>query len=174
MENGMLDTGILIVRVVVGVYVAAHGAQKLFGWFGGPGLTATVGGFGGMLGLRPARLWVTVLTVAEVVGGLLMAIGLLGPLGPLAVAGAMLGASAFGHWSKGPWAAKGGYELSATYLAVALGVALTGVGGFSVDTWLGLVVPQTASTVFGGLVLLGVMAAGFSRRAQPVQSQSRG
>ena len=85
-----MTLGNLVLRLTVGLLMAAHGAQKLLGWFGGPGLTATVGGFGGMLGLRPARLWVTVLTVAEVVGGLLMAIGLLGPVGPLAVAGAML------------------------------------------------------------------------------------
>jgi uncharacterized membrane protein YphA (DoxX/SURF4 family) len=99
-----------------------------------------------------------------------MAIGLLGPLGPIAVAGAMLGAAVFGHWSKGPWAAKGGYELAATNLAVALAVTLLGVGSLSVDAWLGLAVPPLASGVFGALVALGVLAAGFSRRVQPVQS----
>jgi len=166
----MMDTGILIVRLVVGLYVAGHGAQKLFGWFGGPGLDATVGAMGSRLGFRPARLWATSLSAAEVVGGVLMALGLLGPLGPIAVAGTMLGAAVFGHWSNGPWAAKGGYELAATNLAVALAVALVGVGSFSVDAWLGLAVPPLASEVFGGLVVLGVLTAGFSRRVQPVQS----
>jgi putative oxidoreductase len=128
-----MDTGILIIRVVVGLYVAGHGVQKLFGWFDGPGLGATIGGMGSGLGFRPARLWVMSLSATEVVGGLLMAIGLLGPLGPIAVAGAMLGAAVFAHWSKGPWGAKGGYELAATNLAVALAVALLGVGSFSVD-----------------------------------------
>jgi len=166
----MMDTGILIVRLVVGLYVAGHGAQKLFGWFGGPGLDATVGAMGSRLGFRPARLWATSLSAAEVVGGVLMALGLLGPLGPIAVAGTMLGAAVFGHWSKGPWAAKGGYELAATNLAVALAVALLDVGRFSVDAWLGLAVPLLASEVFGALVVLGILAAGFSRRVQPVQS----
>jgi putative oxidoreductase len=166
----MVDIGILIVRLVVGLYVAGHGAQKLFGWFGGPGLSATIGGMGSGLGFRPARLWATLLSAVEVIGGLLMAIGLLGPLGPLAVAGTMLGAAVFGHWSKGPWIAKGGYELAATYLAVALAVALLGVGSFSVDAWLGLTVPPLASQVFGALVILGVVAAGLSRRVQPLQS----
>src|SRR5260370_5016941 len=106
----MVDTGILLVRLVVGLYLAAHGAQKLFGWFGGPGLRATIGGMGGALGFRPARLWVIAVSSAEAMGGLLMAIGLLGPLGPLAVAGAMLGAAAFGHWSKGPATGQAGYE----------------------------------------------------------------
>ena len=166
----MTDTGILIVRLVVGLYIAAHGAQKLFGWFGGPGLDATIGAFGSGLGFRPAPLWATTLAAAEVVGGLLMAIGLLGPLGPLAVAGSMLGAAIFGHWSKGPWGAKGGYELAATNLAVALAVALLGVGSVSLDALLGLRVPQLASEVFGVLVALSVVAAGFSRKVQPVHS----
>jgi putative oxidoreductase len=166
----MVDIGILIVRLVVGLYVAGHGAQKLFGWFGGPGLSATIGGMGSGLGFRPARLWATLLSVVEVIGGLLMAIGLLGPLGPLAVAGTMLGAAVFGHWSKGPWIAKGGYELAATYLAVALAVALLGVGSISVDALLGLDVPPFASEVFGALVVLGVLAAGLTRRVQPLQS----
>ncbi len=73
-----------------------------------------------------------------------MALGFLGPLGPLAVAGTMLGATVFGHWSKGPRIAKGGYELAATNLAVAIAVALLGVGRFSVDAWVGLTVPQSA------------------------------
>jgi putative oxidoreductase len=166
----MTDTGLLIVRLVVGLYVAGHGAQKLFGWFGGPGLAAIIGAFGSGLGFRPARLWATSLAASEVVGGLLMAIGLLGPLGPIAVAGTMLGAAVFGHGSKGPWAARGGYELAATNLAVALAVALLGVGRFSVDTWLGLAVPPLASAGFGALVVLGVLAAGLSRRVQPLQS----
>ena len=89
----MIDTGILLIRVVVGLYVAGHGAQKLFGWFGGLGLDATVDMMGGATGLRPARLWVPFVSATEVVGGLLMAIGFLGPLGPIAVAGAMLGAT---------------------------------------------------------------------------------
>jgi putative oxidoreductase len=166
----MTDTGILIIRLVVGLYVAGHGVQKLFGWFGGPGLAAIIGAFGSGLGFRPARLWATSLAATEVVGGLLMAIGLLGPLGPIAVAGSMLGATVYGHWSKGPWSSKGGYELAATNLAVALAVALLGVGRFSVDTLLGLAVPPLASAGFGALVVVGVLAAGLSRRVQPLQS----
>jgi len=169
----MTDTGILIVRLIVGLYVAGHGAQKLFGWFGGPGIDATVGGMRSRLGLRPARFWATSLSATEVIGGVLMAVGFLGPLGPIAVASTMLGATVFGHWANGPWIAKGGYELALTNLAVALAVALSGVGSFSVDALLGLAVPSLASEVFGALVLLGVVAAGLSRRPQPVQSSAR-
>ena len=97
-----------------------------------------------MLGLRPAWLWATSLMVAELVGGVLMAVGLLGALGPILVAGTMLGATVLAHWGKGPWLAKGGYELTLTNLAVAAGVALIGVGRYSLDAWLGLEVPLVA------------------------------
>ncbi len=167
----MADTGILILRLVVGLYVAAHGAQKLFGWFDGPGLQGTIGLMGGRLGFRPAPLWVTVLTLAEVVGGVLMVLGFLGPVGPLSVAGAMLGAALFAHWSNGPWNGKGGYELAATNLGAALAVALLGVGQFSVDAWLGIVIPTSVTLVFGALVLLGVFAAALSRRPQAAPAE---
>jgi putative oxidoreductase len=165
------DTGILILRLVVGLYVAAHGAQKLFGWFDGPGLQGTIGAMGGGLGFRPASLWVLALTLAEVVGGVLMVLGFLGPIGPLSVAGAMLGAALFAHWSNGPWSGKGGYELAATNLGAALAVALLGVGQFSVDAGLGIVVPQSVAVVFAALVLLGVLAAALSRRPQAAVTQ---
>lgn len=159
----MYDTALLVLRLVVGLYIAAHGAQKLFGWFGGTGLQATIDGFEGRLHLRPAPLWGILLSISETMGGSFMALGLLGPIGPVATAGAMLGAVVFGHWSRGPWGSKGGYELPATNLAVALAVALLGVGRFSADAVLGLSVPQSVDLVFGILVLLGVVAAAFSR-----------
>ncbi len=99
-----------------------------------------------------------------------MAIGLLGPLGPIGVAGTTVGAAVLGHWSNGPWIARGSYELAATNLAVALAVAFVGSGRFSVEAWLGLAIPSLASGVFGALVVLGVLAAGLSRRERPVQS----
>ncbi len=170
MDTSILpDVAILLVRVVVGVYVAAHGAQKLFGWFGGQGIRGSIAGLGRRLGFRPAPLWVTTLVAAEAGGGVLMAIGLLGALGPVAVAAAMLGATAFSHWTKGPWIAKGGYELVATNLAVALAVAMTGVGRFSIDAWLGIAVPGPVNIAFAALAFFGVLAAGLSRRTSPVQ-----
>jgi putative oxidoreductase len=171
-DTSVSDAGLLILRLVVGLYVAGHGAQKLFGWFDGNGLQAATTLMGSHLRLRPAPFWTTVLAASELIAGVLMALGLLGPLGPLTVAGAMLGAAIFGHWSNGPWSSKGGYELAATNLAVALGVALLGVGRFSVDAWIGLTVPQSASAVFAVLVALGVLAAGLSRGPTPVQEQS--
>lgn len=85
----MIGVGLLVLRTVVGLTLAAHGAQKLLGWFGGPGIK----GFAGMLGqlnIRPTALWAWVAALAELVGGLALAVGLLTPLAATAIAGSML------------------------------------------------------------------------------------
>jgi putative oxidoreductase len=166
-----MDSAVLILRVIVGGYIAGHGAQKLFGWWGGHGLKPTVAGLGAALGLRPAWLWAPALIAAEVVGGVLMALGLFSPLGPIAVAGAMLGATVLAHWGKGPWLARGGYELTLTNLAVAVGVALIGDGRFSLDAWLGLQVPLIVSEVAAVLAVLGVALSVVTRRRAATQLQ---
>src|SRR4030088_2976478 len=92
--------GLLVLRLVVGLTLAAHGAQKLFGWWGGPGM----GGWtqiGRRLPLRPAQPWAWVASLSEFGGGLLLALGFLSPLGSLAIAGAMLAAIATVHLPRG-------------------------------------------------------------------------
>src|SRR3954453_4203846 len=111
-------------RVVLGGYLAAHGAQKLFGWFGGRGLEATGKGFERM-GLAPPRPMATLAGVSEVAGGVLTATGIADPLGPIAVAGTMVVAVA-AHRKSGPFASNGGFELPLANLALA--TVLAGVG----------------------------------------------
>jgi putative oxidoreductase len=121
-----LSTGLLVARLVFGVMMSAHGAQKLFGWFGGYGVTAT-GEFFVQLGFRPARLFATVASLTEVVAGILVAVGFLGPVGP-----------ALMHWKNGLFAGSNGIELTLLYAAAGAGLALTGPGLFSLDALLGL------------------------------------
>jgi putative oxidoreductase len=166
-----MDSALLLVRLVVGLYVAAHGAQKLFGWFGGPGLAGTRGFLGGLLGFRPAAFWSLVVALAEFAGGLLLALGLLGPIGPIAVATTMLTTIVVVHWSKGPWNSNGGYELPLTYLAVALGVALAGPGAFSLDHALGIALPTTVGELVAALGLIGVVLAIATRQTPAAQPQ---
>ncbi len=163
-----MDLALLVLRIVVGLYVGAHGAQKLFGWFNGPGLTRTEGFLGGMLGFRPAGLWAPAVGLAEFGGGLLMTLGLLGPLGPIGVASSMITATMVVHWAKGPWGSEGGYEQTLTNLATAVAVAIAGVGGYSVDSWLGISIPVWISEVVAALALIGVLLAIGARKA-PVQ-----
>jgi putative oxidoreductase len=97
-----------------------------------------------------------------------MALGLLGPLGPIAVAASQVTATVVVHWAKGPWVSEGGYELTLTNLAVAGAVAIAGVGAYSVDAWLGISIPVWISTVVAALALVGVLVAIGTRKA-PVQ-----
>jgi putative oxidoreductase len=116
----------LAARTVLGGYLAAHGAQKLFGVLEGPGLDKAGAGFESM-GLTPGKPMATLAAVSEFGGGLLTAAGVADPLGPVAIAGAMVVASAV-HRKGGPFSSKGGYELPLTNLALASVLLATGPG----------------------------------------------
>ncbi|MCU1426673.1 MAG: DoxX [Actinomycetia bacterium] len=115
-------------RVVLGGYLVVHGAQKLFGAFGGPGLDTAAAGFDAV-GLTPGKQMAALAGVSEVSGGLLTASGIAHPLGPIAIVGAMTAASAV-HRKAGPLGANGGYELPLTNLAFATALAVAGPGPF--------------------------------------------
>src|SRR2546423_14479586 len=102
------DLGMLILRLALGGFLFAHGAQKLFGWWGGAGMAGTTGMFGSHLRLRPAPFWAWLGALSEAGGGLLVALGLLTPLGAAAMVAAMLMAVNV-HWPRF-WAMEGGYE----------------------------------------------------------------
>jgi putative oxidoreductase len=169
----MMDTALLLLRLVIGLYLAGHGAQKLFGWFGGPGLQGTITGMGSHLGFRPPWLWATTATLAELGGGLLLALGLASPLGPIAIASAMVPAIVVAHWSSGPWGTKGGYELALTNLAAAIALALTGPGRFSFDAVLGFTLPPPVAQGLAVLAALTVLVSVVTRRSPQAQAQPR-
>jgi putative oxidoreductase len=158
-----VDVGILILRLVFGLAMAGHGAQKLLGWFGGPGMTG-VTGFMRQLRFRPPQLWMLAAVASETAGGLLLAAGLLSPLGSLAMVAAMLIAALAVHWGKGFFAQQGGVEVPALYLAAAVTAAITGPGRYSLDSLLGISLPEPVTGIVGAvLVVLGVAAAFASR-----------
>jgi putative oxidoreductase len=158
-----MDAGLLVLRLAVGLAMAAHGSQKLLGWFEGPGPQGTTA-FVRSLGFRPVGLWSAAVWATEVGGGLLLAAGLLNPLGSLGVAAAMLVAAFGAHWGKGFFAQRGGYELPFLYLAGASAVAITGPGRYSLDSLFGISLPEPLTGIVGAvLVVLGVAAAFGSR-----------
>ena len=132
-----VSAGLLVGRLVLGLALAAHGSQKLFGWFGGHGLAGT-GGFLEQLGFRPGRAYAAAAATSEVVGGLLIALGLLGPVGPALMLSVMVVAAVTVHWKGGFFAQSNGIELPFLYAAGAVALALAGPGRFSLDALLGL------------------------------------
>ncbi|HYM49171.1 MAG TPA: DoxX family protein [Candidatus Limnocylindrales bacterium] len=174
--DATLAAGLLVLRVIFGLTVAAHGAQKLFGWFGGPGIER----FGGMLeqlGLVPASKWSWVAALAEFGGGLLVALGLLSPIGNFLVIGGMLTAILLVHLRKGFFNAKGGMELPFLIAAGVLGLSLTGPGAWSLDAVWRVRLPEPATwlacavlTLLGVALAIGVRAT----RTANVPRQARG
>jgi putative oxidoreductase len=118
--------GLLVARVVFGGYLFVHGAQKLFGWFDGPGLEKTAAGFE-TRGMRPGKVMAAVAGASELGGGLLTATGIADPLGPLIIVGTMAVASTT-HRKQGPLAKDKGYELPLTNLVMALALMSAGTG----------------------------------------------
>ena len=131
-----MAVGLLVIRVVFGSLMAGHGAQKLFGWFGGYGLTGT-GAFLEQIGFRPGRLFATAAALGETVGGLLTVLGLGGPVGPALMLSVMVVAAISVHWGHGVFAASNGIELPLLYGAGAVALALTGPALYSIDGLLG-------------------------------------
>lgn len=156
-----LDIGLLILRLAFGLLFAAHGAQKLFGWFGGEGLAANNAGFERM-GFDPGALFGTLAGLSELTGGLLLACGAFTPLGAAMVLGTgiVIVHTGFG---KG---LLGGYEMGLLFAVVAAAVAFTGPGRLSVDAgrpW------ARTGPVWGVLsVTLAVVAAAITLAAKAV------
>jgi len=167
------DAGFAILRVMMGLLFVGHGAQKLFGLFGGPGLRGTAGWLGSM-GLRPAGTWALTAGAGEFFGGLLLALGLLGPVGGLLITGAMLMAIAKVHGPNGLWVTNNGYEYPLVTLVVALVLAYFGPGRYALDTALGISLP-TQLLFWGGLVgALIVTAVGLLSSRNPASAPDRG
>lgn len=128
----MINIGLLIIRVVVGILFIGHGAQKLFGWFGGYGLKGT-GGWFESVGVKPGVTMALFAGLAELIGGILFTLGLLTPLAGIIIAGTMIMAIVKVHGPNGVWATSNGYEYNLTLIAVAIGIALVGPGQYALD-----------------------------------------
>ncbi|MEU3346352.1 DoxX family protein [Streptomyces sp. NPDC006700] len=131
-KGAAADCGLLLIRLTFGLLMAGHGAQKLFGLFGGSGLTATGQGFTA-LGYRPGKLFAAIAGLSEFLGGLGLALGLLTPLAAAALIGVMINAMVTVTGAHGLWETDGGVEYNVGIAVVALGIAAIGPGRLAVD-----------------------------------------
>src|SRR5438105_2795635 len=151
-EDMLIDAGILALRLLFGAGIAAHGAQKLFGSFGGYGLKGTGGFFEG-IGFRPGVPFAAAAGLSEFGGGMLLILGLLTPVGAAAVLSAMIVAMVSVHIKNGFFGANNGIEMAFLYAAAALGIGLSGPGAFSLDALFGLTIFSQAGIMIGFLAV---------------------
>ena len=147
-----LGIGLLIARVVIGLVMAAHGTQKLFGWFGGYGLGAT-GEFMVTIGFNQGRAFAAMASIVEITSGLLVALGFLGPVGPALMISVMFVAAITVHWKNGLFAAKNGIEIPLLYASAALIFAVAGFGPYSLDALVGIKDPWVPSFTWTAIAI---------------------
>ena len=147
-----MDLALLILRLVVGLLFVGHGAQKLFGVFGGGGLEGTSGMFDN-IGLRPGWLHARAAGTGEFLGGALLALGLFTPFAAAALIGVMIAAIATVHAKNGIWNTNQGYEFNLTLIAVVFALAGVGAGAWSLDNAFGF-------DLHGTVWALAALAAG--------------
>ncbi len=152
-----MDIGILIARLVLGFAVAAHGAQKLFGWFGGHGVEGTGENFEG-LGFHPGNAFAALAGCGEFFGGLLVAFGFLGALGPSLVIVVMTVAILTVHVANGFFSSNNGMELPLAYAAGVFAIASSGFGVYSLDAALGVNVLATPAATYASVIVAIVVA----------------
>jgi putative oxidoreductase len=131
----MEDLGLLIVRLIVGLAFAAHGAQKLFGWFGGYGPKGT-GGWFDSIGIKPGVLAAVAVGIVEFFGGILFTAGLFTVVVTMLLAATMVVAIVKVHAKNGFWNTSNGYEFNLVLIAIFIAVALIGAGSYSLDALL--------------------------------------
>ena len=170
----MGNFALLLIRATLGLFMAGHGAQKLFGSFGGPGIEGTAG-FMESLGLKPGKQWAILGGASEFGGGVLTVLGLLNPLGLLGVIGSMAIATTKVHWNNPIWVTEGGAEFPVTNSVMATALMMTGPGKFSLDRAFGIRVSRWIS-FFGLVSVAGVVAYAWNQEAsvQPEEPPAEG
>ena len=155
-ESGLHDAALLLARGVLGASIAAHGAQKLFGWFGGPGPEGAAHFFGS-LGFQPPDKMARMASLTEIASGLLIATGAGGPIGPMLLVSVMATAVGSVHLKNGYWNSNQGFELNTMYALLALLLAVEDHGHFSLDEAVGI--RPRMHPGFGWLALVGGVGA---------------
>jgi putative oxidoreductase len=151
------NRALLLLRAAVGLLFIGHGGQKLFGWFGGPGIDGFASSLARM-GVEPPLFWAYFEASAEMVGGALLVLGLLTPLAAAAIAGDMLVATLKVHLANGLWSQNDGFEYNLVLIVLLTAIGLMGAGRYSLDHALGVSLPRPLAFVVAMVAALGVVA----------------
>ena len=160
-----MDLALFVLRIVVGLFIAGHGAQKLFGVFGGHGLSGTAGFFDS-IGMKPGRRNAIAAGTAELAAGVLLVLGLLTPLAAVLLIAVMTVAILTVHAKNGPWVTDSGWEYNAVLIAIAFTLVGASPGEWSLDDALGIRLelsgagPALIALAVGVLGGLGALLAG--------------
>lgn len=152
-----MEIGLLLLRLTIGLTLAAHGTRKLFGWFGGPGLPKVAAGMES-LGFHPGHRHAVMAGIVEAGGGLLLALGLATPAGAALLVSVMIVAALSAHVQRGFFVASGGFEYNLVLGAAAASLGFTGPGPLSLDALLGL--PLGGVLLGSAALLVGVAGSG--------------
>jgi putative oxidoreductase len=144
---------LFILRAAIGLTFAAHGAQKVFGWWGGPGLAGWRGAIEQM-GFQPARIFAPLSALVELVGGIVLAIGLLTPFMTAVLVAQTVVIIGQVHWGNGFFNTRSGIEFPLLLGLIAVAVGLAGPGAISLDALLGLTQPAALRV---GLLVAGAL-----------------
>lgn len=161
-----MEFGRLAVRTVIGGLFIGHGTQKLFGWFGGPGLSGTEQMMGA-LDMRPTKANAIAAGLSETAGGALLVAGAATPVAAASLIGTMATAIHKVHRPHGPWVAQGGWEYNAVLIAALTALIDAGPGDLSVDALMG-------REEWGPAWALGGLAAGGAAAAAAIALGRRG
>ncbi len=169
-----MSAGLLIARLILGLGLASHGSQKLFGWFGGQGPRGT-GGFFEKMGFRPGHLFAIAAGLCEFFGGILTAAGFLGGIGPALMVTVMLVAIFTVHLPNGFFNENKGWELPGMFIAGALAVDFGGFGAYSLDALWRVPIAGTAEIrwILIGVAIVLAAANVAIGRARPQQPQAQ-
>jgi putative oxidoreductase len=168
-----MSLGLLVIRIVVGLLFIGHGTQKLFGWFGGNGREATASFYENNLELSPGPLMALAAGGSEAGGGILIALGLLTPLGAAAITAVMVMAIATVHFKNGIWVTESGYEYNLVLIAAVFAITAVGPGSVSLDNVFGFDLAgggwAIAELAAGALGAVGTLAFGraWANRGHP-------
>jgi putative oxidoreductase len=150
-----VNRGLVLLRVVIGLLFMGHASQKLFGWFGGPGLAGWMESIQ-KAGFEPVALWAYLEAGGEMVAGLFLVLGLLTPFAAAFLIGDMLVATLKIHASKGLWAQNGGFEYNLVLMVLLLVVGFVGAGMYSLDRKLPFTMPRP-HTFIAALVITAIV-----------------